>query len=82
MIAVTGNLVPFSLAPVSIHQTKSDYVVEVQSIGDPAGIVSGTTNIIRDSLRLLIAKYASRLIEASPYFKEGIAFQTGVSGIR
>ena len=81
VIAITDNLVPFPLAPVSINQTRTVYVVEVPSIGDPAGIVSGTTKITRDPLRLLIAKYASRLIEASPYFRNGIAFQTGASGI-
>ena len=56
-------------------------MVEVPSIGDPAGIVSGTTKVTRDPLRLLIAKYASELIEASPYFKDGISFQTGAGGI-
>ena len=81
VIAVTDNLVNFPISPVSINQTRADYVVKVPSIGDPSGIVSGTTKITRDPLRLLIAKYASRLIEESPYFKDGIAFQTGASGI-
>ena len=66
---------------MSINQTCADYVVQVPSIGDPSGIVSGTTQITRDPLRLLIARYASRLIEASPYFKNGISFQTGAGGI-
>ena len=80
-IAVTDHLVPYPASPVSVDQTCADYVVPVASIGDPAGIVSGTTKITRDPLRLLIARYAARLIEASPYFKEGISFQTGASGI-
>ncbi|MDY3868969.1 MAG: citrate lyase subunit alpha [Pyramidobacter sp.] len=81
VVAITDNLVPYPAAPVSLCQTCADFVVEVSSIGDPAGIVSGTTKVTRDPLRLLIAKYASRLIEASPYFKDGISFQTGASGI-
>ena len=81
VVAVTDNLVPYPLSPVSIDQTHIDYVVQVPSIGDPKGIVSGTTKITRDPLRLLIARYASRLIEASPYFKDGLSFQTGASGI-
>lgn len=81
VIAVTDNLVPYPAAPVSIAQIYADFVVEVESIGDPAGIVSGTTRVTRDPLRLLIAGYASRLIEASPYFREGISFQTGAGGI-
>ena len=81
VIAVTDNLQPYPASPVSISQVYADYVVEVPSIGDPAGIVSGTTKVTRDPLRLLISKYASQLIEASPYFKDGISFQTGAGGI-
>ena len=81
VVAVTDNLQPYPAAPISMSQLNVDIVVEVPSIGDPAGIVSGTTKVTRDPLRLLIAKYASELIEASPYFKEGISFQTGAGGI-
>lgn len=81
VVAVTDNLVPYPNSPVSINQTCADFVVVVPSIGDPAGIVSGTTKVTRDPLRLLISRYASKLIEASPYFKNGISFQTGASGI-
>jgi len=81
VVAVTDNLVPYPAAPVSIPQIYADFVVEVESIGDPSGIVSGTTRVTRDPLRLLIARHASRLIEASPYFKDGISFQTGAGGI-
>lgn len=81
VIAVTDSLVSYPAAPVSIPQIYADFVVEVASIGEPAGIVSGTTRVTRDPLRLLIARYASRLIEASPYFTEGISFQTGAGGI-
>lgn len=81
VVAVTDNLVPSLLSPVSINQTLVDYVVPVDSIGNQLGIVSGTTKVTRDPLRLIIARYASRLIEVSPYFKDGISFQTGASGI-
>lgn len=81
VVAVTDNIVPYPAAPVSISQIYADFVVETESIGDPAGIVSGTTRVTRDPLRLLIAGYASKLIEASPYFRDGISFQTGAGGI-
>ncbi len=81
VVAITDHLVPYPLTPVSINQTRVDMVVPVPVIGDPKGIVSGTTQVTRDPLRLLIARYASRLIEVSPYFKQGISFQTGASGI-
>lgn len=81
VVAITDNLQPYPIAPISIPGINVDFVVEVDSIGDPAGIVSGTTRVTRDPLRLLIAKYASKLIEASPYFMDGISFQTGAGGI-
>ncbi|GHS95801.1 citrate lyase subunit alpha [Synergistales bacterium] len=81
VVALTDNLCSCLIAPVSIPQTHIDFLVEIPSIGDPKGIVSGSTAVTRDPLRLLIARYASRVIEASPYFKEGISFQTGAGGI-
>lgn len=81
VVAVTDSLMPYPVAPVSIPQIYSDLVVVVESIGDPAGIISGSTRVTRDPLRLLIAGYASQLIGASPYFKDGISFQTGAGGI-
>jgi citrate lyase subunit alpha/citrate CoA-transferase len=81
VVAITDNLLSFPIAPVSIPGIYVDFVAVADSIGDPAGIVSGTTKVTRDPMRLLIAKYASRLIEASPYFMDGISFQTGAGGI-
>jgi len=81
VVAVTDNLQPYPVANTQIRQTWVDYVVAVDKIGDPAGIVSGTTRVTRDPMRLLIARYAAHLIESSPYFREGISFQTGAGGI-
>ncbi len=81
VVALTDNLQPYPLANTTISQINVDFVVALESIGDPAGIVSGTTQVTRDPLRLLIANYAAKLIEGSPYFKEGISFQTGAGGI-
>jgi citrate lyase subunit alpha/citrate CoA-transferase len=81
VVAVTDNLQSCPISPVSISGIHVDIVAVMDSIGDSAGIVSGTTKVTRDPMRLLIAKYASRLIEASPYFMDGISFQTGAGGI-
>jgi citrate lyase subunit alpha/citrate CoA-transferase len=81
VVAITDNLLSYPIAPVSIPGIFVDFVAVADSIGDPAGIVSGTTKVTRDPLRLLIAQYASKLIEASPYFMDGISFQTGAGGI-
>ncbi|MBP2661216.1 MAG: citrate lyase, alpha subunit, partial [Firmicutes bacterium] len=38
VVAITDNLMPHPLFPISIPQTQVDYIVVVDSIGDPAGI--------------------------------------------
>ena len=55
VIVVTDNLVPFPCMPWQIQGNNVDYVVEVESIGDPAKIVSGTTQITRSPDRLRVA---------------------------
>jgi citrate lyase subunit alpha/citrate CoA-transferase len=80
VIAITDNLVPYPAYPVEISQIHVDYVVEVPSIGDPAGIVSGTTRITRDPVGLVIARKAAQVIQGSGLLKEGFSFQTGAGG--
>lgn len=80
VIVVTDNLVPYPLYDFSIPETQVDYVVCVESIGDPAGIVSSTTQITRDPAGLRIAKYAADCIRHSGLLKDGFAFQTGAGG--
>ncbi len=80
VVAITDNLVPYPACPIEISQIYVDYVVKVDSIGDPAGIVSGTTKITKDPVGLKIAKMASQVIEASGLVKDGLSFQTGAGG--
>jgi len=80
VVAVTDNLVPYPAYPISIPQTKVDYVVLVASLGDPAQIVSTTTRVTTDPIGLQIAKYAAAVIEASGLLKTGFSFQTGAGG--
>jgi len=80
VVAVTDNLVPYPAIPISIPQTQVDYVVRVDKIGDPAGIMTGATRLTRDPLELYIAAQATRVIEASGYFNEGFSFQAGTGG--
>ncbi len=80
VVAITDTLVPYPNTPISIPQTNVDYVVEVDAIGDPSGIASGATRFTQNPKELLIAEYASKVITASPYFKDGWSFQTGTGG--
>jgi citrate lyase subunit alpha/citrate CoA-transferase len=82
VVVVTDNLVPFPCHPWSIEGGNVDYVVQVDSIGDPAQIVSGTTQITRSPTRLLIAEYAARFIKDSRIMTEpNFSFQAGAGGV-
>ena len=79
-VVITDNLVPYPLCDYSISEEYIDYVVAVQEIGDPKGIVSGTTKITRDPVGLIMASHAVKVIEASGLLKDGFSFQTGAGG--
>ena len=79
-VAITDELHPYPLCDWSIPETDVDAVVVVDSIGDPKGIVSGTTKITRDPVGLLMAQTAVDVIKASGLLKEGFSFQTGAGG--
>ncbi len=82
VVVVTDNLVPFPCHPWSIEGGNVDYVVQIDSIGDPAQIVSGTTQITRSPTRLLIAEYAARFVKDSGIMTEpNFSFQAGAGGI-
>ncbi|MHC1786101.1 MAG: citrate lyase subunit alpha [Christensenellales bacterium] len=80
VVVVTDNLMPYPLMPAPIGETDVDCVVKVDCIGDPKGIVSGTTRITRDPVGLLIARYAAETIGASGLLEDGFSFQTGAGG--
>ena len=81
VIVVTDNLVPFPCVPWQIQGNNVDYVVEVESIGDPARIVSGTTQITRSPDRLRIAEFVARFLRDSGIMRNGFSFQAGSGGI-
>lgn len=80
VVVITDNLVDYPLYDFSISETYVDYVVCVDKIGDPTGIVSGTTKITRDPVGLMMASYATKVIQHSGLLKNGFSFQTGAGG--
>ncbi|MCL7969085.1 MAG: citrate lyase subunit alpha [marine benthic group bacterium] len=81
VIVVTDNLVEFPCVPWQIQGNNVDFVVEVDSIGDPSKIVSGTTQITRSPDRLLIAEYVARFLRDAGIVRDGFSFQAGAGGI-
>ena len=80
VIVITDGLVPYPLCGWSIPEIYVDYVVAVDAIGDPAGIVSGTTRMTRNPVAITIAQTAARVIASSGLLKDGFSFQTGAGG--
>jgi len=81
VIVVTDNLVPFPCVPCQIQGNNVDYVVQVDSIGDAAKIVSGTTQITRSPDRLRIAELVARFLRDAGIMRDGFSFQAGAGGI-
>lgn len=80
VIVVTDNLVPFPCVPWQIQGNNVDYVVQVDSLGDPSKIVSGTTKVTKSPDRLLIAEYVAQFMEDAGILKDGFSFQAGAGG--
>lgn len=76
-VAITDNLVDGALCPVSIHHHLVDFIVPVESIGDPRGINSGSLRLTTNPRDLLLAKMTARVIESAGFYHEGFSMQLG-----
>jgi len=80
VIIVTDNLIPFPCVPWQIQGNNVDFVVKIDSLGDPSKIVSGTTQVTKSPDRLLIAEYVARFIDEAGIMKDGFSLQAGAGG--
>jgi citrate lyase subunit alpha / citrate CoA-transferase len=80
VIVVTDNLVPFPCVPWQIAGNRVDSVVQVDRVGDPGKIVSGTTQITRSPDRLLIAEMVAKFVDRAGILRDGFSFQAGAGG--
>lgn len=80
VIVATDNLVPFPCIPWQIQGNYVDYVVEMEKVGDPDKIVSGTTQITKSPDRQLIAEMTARFCDQAGIIKDGWSFQAGAGG--
>jgi citrate lyase subunit alpha/citrate CoA-transferase len=80
VIVATDNRVEFPCIPWQIQGNYVDYVVEVEKLGDPAQIISGTTQITRSPDRLLLAELTARFCETAGIIRDGFSFQSGAGG--
>jgi citrate lyase subunit alpha/citrate CoA-transferase len=80
VIVVTDNLVDFPCIPWQIHGNFVDYTVQLEEIGDPSKIVSGTTRITNSPDRLLLAELTGKFCLEAGIIRDGFTFQSGAGG--
>jgi citrate lyase subunit alpha/citrate CoA-transferase len=79
-VIITNNIVHFPNVPFGIPESDVDYIVNVDKIGDPAGIMTGATRFTTNPKELVMAEIAADVIEASGRLVDGFSFQTGTGG--
>ncbi len=80
-VLVTDNLVKEELTEYEISGSDVNYIINVDSIGDNLGIVSGTTAITTNPIGVKIAKNTSKLMNELGLIKNGFSFQSGAGGV-
>ncbi len=80
VVLLTDFLEDYPAIPASIGQELVDWVVQVDRVGDPAGISKGATRLPKDPRELLIARRAVQAIDAAGVIRDGFSFQTGSGG--
>jgi len=64
-----------------IQERYVDYVAQIDCVGDPKNIMSGTTEITKDPMKLKIAYSCVDLMDEAGIIKNGMVFQSGAGGI-
>ncbi|MFC0423627.1 citrate lyase subunit alpha [Lactiplantibacillus plajomi] len=80
VVVITDTIVASPNFPASIEGVDVDYVVKVDSIGDPAKIATGALRLTKDTRELNMAREVAKCMYHSGYFKDGFSFQTGAGG--
>lgn len=80
VIVATDHPVEFPCYPWQIQGNHVDYVVQVERLGDPSKIISGTTQITKSPDRLLLAELTAKFCEVTGIIRNGFSFQSGAGG--
>jgi citrate lyase subunit alpha/citrate CoA-transferase len=81
VIVVTDNIVEYPCPYQEIQERYVDYVAEIDKIGDPNGIASGSLRVTEDPTKQQMARDCVELMDAAGIIKDGMVFQSGAGGI-
>lgn len=79
-VIITDNLVDYPNPIASISQTNVDFVVEVEEIGDPKGIMTNEIRLSSNPKEEIIAKNVVNVITNTDLFKDKYSIQMGTGG--
>lgn len=79
-VIITDTLIDFPNLPSSVSAIDVDCVCVVDQIGDPRKIATKEARMTDNPRELMMAEKVADVIAATPYFKDGFSFQTGVGG--
>lgn len=79
-VIITDALVDFPNLPSSVSAIDVDCVCVVDDIGDAKKISTKEARVTDNPRELMMAENVAKVIAATPYFKDGFSFQTGVGG--
>lgn len=79
-VVITDTLVDFPNLPSSISAIDVDCVCVVDDIGDASKISTKEARMTDNPRELMMAENVAKVIAATPYFRNGFSFQTGVGG--
>ena len=79
-VIITDTLKDFPNLPSSVSAIDVDCVCVVDEIGDASKISTKEARMTENPRELMMAENAAKVIAATPYFKDGFSFQTGVGG--
>lgn len=79
-VAITDTILELE-GKTEIPSERIDYILKVDTIGDPNGIISGTTRITKDPVGLRIAQKAVEVMVATGLVREGMCYQSGAGGV-
>ena len=81
VVGVTDNVLSKPLTQISIPSSRVDYILEVDNIGDPSKIASGSLGRKIPRQRLEIAENVVKIMEYSGYLEDGFNWQAGAGGM-
>lgn len=81
VVVITDNLIDEVIENPEINGNHVDYIIEVDSIGDNEGIVSGTTQLTTNPIGVRIAHNTAKALASLSVLRDGFSYQSGAGGI-